>query len=148
MLWLQIDCKSISCMMTAPFINAFCEPIAHAQKKPVYISIWNGLPLFNQLVIWQLGKDTSHIPSSLEYPRDVRLGIYPGIWMAILQCWHDHYNRLANTSLPYCRYWSGIFVLEENIVSNSLIDWQDMRVKDFIHIALAYKWASSYMYAK
>ena len=42
----------------------------------------------------------------------------------------------------------GIVFLEEKIVSNSLIDRQDMRVKDFIHMALAYKCAPKYMYAK
>ena len=42
---------------------------------------------------------------------------------------------LANSSLPYSRY-LGIVLLEEIIVSNSPIDWQDLGVKDFIHIAL------------
>ena len=44
--------------------------------------------------------------------------------------------------------WSSIVLLEEKIVSNSLIDWQDMRVKDFIHMALAFKCAPKYIYAK
>ena len=55
--------------------------------------------------------------------------------------WHD---QLANSSLPYCRY-AGIVLLEEKLVSNSPIDWQDMFVKDFIHIALACKRALNYM---
>ena len=36
---------------------------------------------------------------------------------------------------------SGIVLLEEKIVSNSLRDRQDMPVKDFIHIALGRKCA-------
>ena len=47
-------------------------------------------------------------------------------------CWYDW---IANSSLPYCRY----SLLEEKIVSNSRRDWQDMLVKDFIHIALSSK---------
>ena len=65
--------------MTATFINVFYEPFAHAKKKTVYtfvppppnveyvanvqpagVSIW---------VMWQLGRDTSHVPAGLEYPR-------------------------------------------------------------------------------
>ena len=46
------------------------------------------------------------------------------------------HDQLANSSLPYCRY-AGIVLLEEKIVSNSLINLQDMWVKDFIYIALA-----------
>ena len=42
----------------------------------------------------------------------------------------------------------GIVLLEDIIVSNSLIDRQNMRVKDFIHMALAYKCAPKYMNAK
>ena len=39
MLLLQIDCKVISCIVTATFIIAFCEPIAHAKKACVYIPV-------------------------------------------------------------------------------------------------------------
>ena len=42
------------------------------------------------------------------------------------------YDQNANSSLPYCRY-AGIVLLEEKVVSNILIDLQD------IHIALACK---------
>ena len=55
--------------------------------------------------------------------------------------WHD---QLANSYLPYCRYWGNV-LLEDNIVSNSPIDWQDMWAKDFIHIALVCKCAPNYM---
>ena len=41
-----------------------------------------------------------------------------------------------------------IVLLEENIVLNSLIDQQDMQVKDFTHIALTCKCAENYIYAK
>ena len=43
------------------------------------------------------------------------------------------------------QYSEGIVLLEEKNVSNSPIDWQDMWVKDFLHIALACKYASNYM---
>ena len=42
----------------------------------------------------------------------------------------------------------GIVLLEDQIVSNSLINQQDMQVKDFIHMALAYKCTPKYAYAK
>ena len=58
------------------------------------------------------------------------------------------HDWLANCSLSYCRYGVGIVLLEGNIVSNSLIDLQDVRVKSFIHIALVCKCAPKYMYAK
>ena len=55
--------------------------------------------------------------------------------------WHD---QLANSSLPYCRY-AGIVLLEEKIDFNSPTARQDMFVKDFIHIELAWKSALNYM---
>ena len=58
-----------------------------------------------------------------------------GTWAAGQGVWH---GKLANSSLPYCRY-AGIVLLEEKIVSNGLIDWHNMCVKAFIHIALACK---------
>ena len=39
----------------------------------------------------------------------------------------------------------GVVLLEDKIVFNSLIDRQDMRVKGFIHMALAYKCALKYI---
>ena len=42
----------------------------------------------------------------------------------------------------------GIVLLEDKIVSHSLIDWQDMRVKDFIQMTLSYKCAPKYKHAK
>ena len=44
--------------------------------------------------------------------------------------------QLANSPLSYYRY-AGIVLLEEKNVSNILIDWHDMCVKAFTHIALA-----------
>ena len=67
--------------MTATFINAFDEPFAHAKKKTVYTFVPRppppnveyvanvqlaGVPI---QVMWQLGRDTSHVPAGLEYPR-------------------------------------------------------------------------------
>ena len=54
-------------------------------------------------------------------------------------------DQLANSPLPYCRY-GGIVFLGAKIVSNIRIDWQDMWVKDFIHIALVCNCAPNYMY--
>ena len=48
------------------------------------------------------------------------------------------HGQLANSSLPYRRY-ADIVLLEDKIVSNILIDWHDMCVKAFIHLALACK---------
>ena len=48
------------------------------------------------------------------------------------------YAKPATSSLPYCRY-AGIVLLNEKVVSNSLINLQDMWAKDFIYIALACK---------
>ena len=55
-------------------------------------------------VIWQLERDTSHIPAVLEYPRVSPLGIDQGIWIASQECSHDWF---AKSSLPYCRYGVG-----------------------------------------
>ena len=66
--------------MTATFINAFDEPFAHAKKKTKYTIVPPtppnveyvanvqpaGVPIW---VMWQLGRDTSHVPAGLEYPR-------------------------------------------------------------------------------
>ena len=93
------------------------------------------------LVMWQLGMDTSHIPVGLEYSRGVQLGIDQGIWMASPECGHE---RLANNFLSNCRYGAGHCLVMETIVSNSPRDQQDMRLKDFIHIALACKCAPNY----
>ena len=41
--------------MTATFVNAFLEPIAHAKKKPAFIPVWNAMPLVNQLVEFHFG---------------------------------------------------------------------------------------------
>ena len=54
-------------------------------------------------VMWQLGRDTSHVPACLEYSRAVRLEIDQGIWVASLVRWHN----LTNTSLSYCRHGVG-----------------------------------------
>ena len=41
-----------------------------------------------------------------------------------------------------------VVLLEDKIISNSLIDCQDMRVKDFIHMASAKLCPEIYVYAK
>ena len=50
--------------------------------------------------------------------------------------WHD---QIANSS-----WYAAIVLLEEKIVSNILIDLQEMWVKDFIHISLACEWPCYY----
>ena len=80
------------------------------------------------------GKGYDHVVSiGLEYPRG-------GIQMMVQdpednKIWHD---QLANSSLPYRRY-AAIVLLEEKIVTKSLINLQGMWVKEFIYIALASK---------
>ena len=75
--------------------------------------------------------------SGLEYLRGVRLGIYQKIWMAspTVPC------HIAGMGLD-------IVLLEDKIVSNSLIERQDMRLRDFIHMVLVCRCAPKYMYAK
>ena len=96
---------------------------------------WKTLPLINQLV-FKFGKCGSleGIQSCIRLPRKsqgwlIRDG--PGPRRPVKEVGHD---QLANSSLPYCRY-AGIVLLEEKIVSSSLINLQDMWVKDFIYIA-------------
>ena len=90
-----------------------------------------------QLVRLQIPDD--HVSASQEYPRGGRLEMDRDPEGHLRGMKHDH---LANSSLPYCMY-AGIVLLEEKIVSNSLIDLQDMWVKD-IYIALACKWPPNY----
>ena len=87
-------------------------------------------------VMWQLGKDRSHVPACLEYHMGGRSEIKRnpegqprGYDMTSLQAVPCHITGMR--ALSY--------------VSNSPIDWQDMWVKDFIRIALACKCASNYM---
>ena len=81
------------------------------------------------------GKRYHHVSTSPDHPRGGRSEM-DGTWEAGKGgVWH---GQLANSSLPYCWY-AGIVLLEEKIVPNILIDWQDMYVKAFIHIALACK---------
>ena len=82
--------------------------------------MWNILPLCSILVNVAAGKGYDNVPASLEYPMGGQSEID------------------LNRSLPYCRY-ADIVLLKEKIVSNSLLDLQDMWVKDFIHISLACK---------
>ena len=59
--------------MTSYLINAFYDLFAHALKKPGYACVHTSLPnvpAINRIrVIWQLGRDTSHVPAGLKYPR-------------------------------------------------------------------------------
>ena len=50
-----------------------CVAIVHQADIPVW-------------VLWQLGRDASHVSEDLEYPRGVRMIIDQGIWMASLEC--------------------------------------------------------------
>ena len=84
--------------------------------------------------MWQLGKDMIMYPPAYNNQgvADQRL---IGTRTASQGVRHD---QSANSFLPYCRY-AGIVLLEEKIVSKSLINLQNMWVKDFIYIALACK---------
>ena len=81
---------------------------------------WNASPLFDQLV-FEFGKSNSWegIRSCIRWPR-ISLGwpIGDGSGSGRPVKGYDI------TSLPYCRY-TGIVLLEEKIVSNSVIDLQD-----------------------
>ena len=84
------------------------------------------MALFNQLV-FQYGKGRG----------------WEGIWSKVIQGVVDRRwirtqkasQGAGNSSLPYYRH-AGIVLQEDKIVSNSLIEWQDMCVKAFIHIEL------------
>ena len=64
--------------MSVTFINAFYEPFAYAYKKPRYACVppplvdcvaivqLAGIPI---RAMWQLGRDTSHVPAGFERPR-------------------------------------------------------------------------------
>ena len=83
--------------------------------QPASVQIWE---------MWQLGRDTIMYPPTSNIP-----GVADRRWIGTQKAsqgvWHD---QLANSFLPYCRY-AGIDLPEEKIVSNSLIDLQDMWVK-------------------
>ena len=128
--------------MTATFMNAFCEPFAHAQKKPWVVptpSLVECIAYCSTSLCSNLGKcgGWEEIRSCTHQPRLSQGWSISWIWTweAGQGVWH---SQLANSSLPYCRY-AGICLLEEKIVSNILRDWQGMCVKAFIHIALACK---------
>ena len=123
-------------------MNAFYEPFAHALKKPGVVP---HPPLMKCIAIvqpasfriretWRRGKDTIMNP-----PTKIIPGVVDLRWIRTLKAsqgvWHD---QLSNSSLSYCRY-AGIVLLEEKIVSNSLINWQDMWIGAFINITLACK---------
>ena len=65
--------------------------------------------------MWQLGRDTIHVPAGLDYPRGGRL--------VIDQDPVGQTRGYDKQFLPYCRY-GDIVLLEEKIVSNSQIGWQ------------------------
>ena len=84
------------------------------------------------------GKVYEHVPTILDYPRNGRLEMdVPGRPA-------KEYDMTSLQTVPcQCRY-AGIVLLEENFVSNSLIDLQDLWVKALIHIALASKRPPNY----
>ena len=86
------------------------------------------------------GKGYDHVSANLEYPKSGQSEMDRDPEGQLRGEWHD---QLANSSLPFCRD-TGIVLLEEKIVSNSLINLQDMWVKYFIYIALACKWPPNY----
>ena len=70
---------------------------------------------------WRLGKDTIMNPQP-----QIILGVVDRRWIRTLKAgkgvWHE---QISNSFLSYCKYVEIVF-LEEKIVSNSLINWQDM----------------------
>ena len=128
--------------MTATFMNAFYEPLAHAQKKPWVVP---SPPLVKCIAYYSTswcynvgnvaaGKGYDHVPTSPDYPRSVRSEID---WD--MGGWSRGMTRPAcKQFLAYSRY-AGIVLLEEKIVSNILIYWYNMCVKAIINIALACK---------
>ena len=68
--------------MTATFINAFCEPVGMLRRSlviqlypPVECLAFVQPAGVQSRVIWQLDRDTSHVPASHEIPRGCRLEI-------------------------------------------------------------------------
>ena len=81
------------------------------------------------------GKGYDHVPAGLEYPRGGGSEMDPD-----LERQSRGYDMTSLQTVP-CHI-VGVLALslaKEKIVSNSLIDLQDMWVKDFIHIAVAFK---------
>ena len=122
-------------------MSAFFEPFAHAQKN---LELYPTHPLWNVLPIVQLdsvpiremrrlGRDTIIYPPVKMIPGlKIRDGLGPGRLVKSYDM-----TSLQTCTLPYCRY-AGIVLMEDQIVSNILIDWH-MFVKPFIHKALDYK---------
>ena len=67
-----------------------------------------------------LGRDTRHVLADIEYPKGGPL------------------EKASQGGYDMTSRYGGIVLLEEKIVSSQL-DWQDMWVKDFIHIGLVCK---------
>ena len=68
--------------MTTTFINAFCEYVGMLRRSLVIHLYPPGENLsivqpagVQSRVMWQLERDTSHVPASLEYPKGGRLEI-------------------------------------------------------------------------
>ena len=79
-------------------------------------------------------KGYDHVPTSIDYHRNGRLEMDP-----------DLEGQSRGMAIPACiLHVCWLVLLEENIVSNSLIDLQDLRVKALIHKALASKRPPNY----
>ena len=59
-----------------------CVAIVHQVRVPARVT-------------YQLGKNTSQVPTGLEYHRNVRLGIDQGVGMVSLQCLHGRFTSIA-----------------------------------------------------
>ena len=82
--------------------------------------------------MWQLGRDTSHVPAGLDCPRGGRLEIDQDPEGQSRGYMYD------KQFLPYCRYRGIVLTGIENCFQQS-DRLQYMCVKDFIHIVLANK---------
>ena len=101
-------------------------------------TLWNALPIVKLASVpirevWRLGRVRSCTHQSRLSQWSIRDGLGPRRLVNV-------YGRASLHTVP-CTI-AGILALscwKRKIVSNSLIDWQDMFVKAFIYIALACK---------
>ena len=132
----------MSCTTTT-FINAFCMSLLCMLRRGLGIHLLHPPPTCRMhchcstiRVLWQLGWDTSHVTAGLKYPRGGKLEMDRDLEG---QSRGYMYDMTSLQTVPCHIAGMGALSCWKKNVSNSLIYWQDMLLKDFIHLVLACK---------